>query len=264
MSRVVVFSPSRYSLYTITVTELLHRQGVEVSALVVRRLSDPRRFLSEFRRDGTRLLRKIYRKLLLRQNAYRERNFETIVDLMRNEGISDKSVDELGRRRGIPVHLVSDLNHPQVIDMLTAAGPDVVVFTGGGLLRQPVLDRSGAGVVNCHAGILPAYRGMDVIEWALLEGRPDQVGISVHFMDRGVDTGDILRTRCISIDPQDGIGLVRDRFEPVMCREIVAACVDYLEGRLERQPQRAEDGKQYFIMHPRLVKLAEEKLRLLV
>jgi methionyl-tRNA formyltransferase len=259
-NRVVVFSPSRYSLYTITVAELLLRREVDVAAVVVRRLTSPKRFASEFRRDGTRLLRKIFKKLLLRGHAYTGRKFETIADLMRQEGIRAKSVDELCRSKGIAVRYVSDLNDPEVIELLKETSPSLVVFTGGGLIRQPVLDRSGAGVVNCHAGILPPYRGMDVIEWAILEGNPDQVGITVHFMDKGVDTGDILRARRIDIDPQDGLGQIRDRFEPLMCREIVAACLDFLGGRLVRKPQRPQEGRQYFIMHPRLFEITAKRL----
>jgi hypothetical protein len=45
-----------------------------------------------------------------------------------------------------------------------------------------------------------------------------------------------------------------------MPQELVAACLDYLNGKIDRRPQRAEDGNQYFIMHPRLINLAGMKL----
>ncbi len=149
-----------------------------------------------------------------------------------------------------------------MVELLEKTEPDLVVFTGGGIIRQPVLERAGAGVVNCHAGILPAYRGMDVIEWAILENRLDQVGISVHFMAQGVDTGDILRVRQIELPADIELSQVRDLFEPIMTREIVSSCADYLQGKLERRPQRLEDGKQYFVMHPLLLEATERKFKI--
>ncbi len=45
------------------------------------------------------------------------------------------------------------------------------------------------GVLNAHGGILPEYRGMNVMEWSLLQG--DQIGVTVHFIDSKIDTGQI-------------------------------------------------------------------------
>ena len=63
MKRVVVFSPNRFSLYTIYMAELLRRNHVDIKAIVIRKLFNPSRFLSEFGRDGSRLFKKIWKKL---------------------------------------------------------------------------------------------------------------------------------------------------------------------------------------------------------
>lgn len=260
MDEVVVFSPSRYSLYTLCVVELLRRQGVEIAGIFVRRLLNPSRFVHEFRRDGKRLLGKIWRKLILRQRVEPALPYETLQSLVRREGIPYRSVDEF-RTEGIAVFFCDDLNEASVLKQLEAIRPRLAVFTGGGLLRPEVLERCGEGVLNCHAGILPRYRGMDVIEWAILEGNFHQVGCTVHFMDRGVDTGDIVRVCPIPLQAGDELHRLRERFEPLMCREMVAACLDVLNGRAQRLPQKAEEGRQYFIMHPALVAVAARRLR---
>jgi methionyl-tRNA formyltransferase len=260
MSSVVIFSPSRYSLYTISVTELLHRYGVDVQAVIVRRLVNPGRFVSEFRRDGARLLKKIWKKLVLRERAYSEQPFETMASFMRAESIRFKTVDALTSEYRIPIQYCRDLNDPAVVETLRRLKPDLVVFTGGGLIRKEVLANAGAGVVNCHMGMLPSYRGMDVVEWPILEGDLEHIGMTVHFMDEGVDTGDILRTRKVDFAAGDTIKQIRDRFEPLMCREIVSVCVDFLAGKVKRQPQKKEAGKQYFVMHQSLIALAGQKL----
>jgi folate-dependent phosphoribosylglycinamide formyltransferase PurN len=261
MSSVVVFSPSRYSLYTITVTELLRHQNVEVKAVIVRKLVNPGRFVSEFRRDGARLIKKIWKKLVLRERAYSEQTFETMASFMRVEGIRFKTVDVLTREYDIPIQYCRDLNDPEVVETLRRLKPDLVIFTGGGLIRKEVLASAGAGVVNCHMGMLPRYRGMDVVEWPILEGDFERIGMTVHFMDEGVDTGDILRTKRVDYVLGDTIKQIRDRFEPLMCREIVSICADFLAGKVKRQPQKRGAGKQYFVMHPRLIRLAGQKLK---
>ncbi len=263
MSRIVLFSPSRYSLYSIVVTELLLRNQVQVEAIVVRKMTNWRRFTSEYRRDGNLLWRKIWKKLVLRKSAYRKRPFETIVDLMATEGITQRKLDDFQSTHNIPVVFTPDLNAPGVIQLLRATEPHLVVFTGGGLIRAEVLQLAGAGVLNCHSGLLPDYRGMDVIEWPILEGRYDHLGLTVHFMDQGVDTGDLLRVQVVELKPGDRVDTIRDRFEPMMCRLLVNTCVDFLAGRIHPVPQRLSDGKQYYRMHPRLLQIVEKRLEML-
>jgi methionyl-tRNA formyltransferase len=261
MSSVVLFSPSRFSLYTITVAALLEREGIEVKAIFVRRLLNPKRFFSEFARDGSRLLKKIWKKLVLRERAYNPAEFETLASFMQTEKILEKNVDELGHKFKIPVIYCNDLNDSLVVKGLKEIKPDLVVFTGGGLIRKEVLANSGTGILNCHMGLLPRYRGMDVVEWPILEGKTESIGMTVHFMDDDVDTGDILRTRKVDFEVGETIKQIRDRFEPIMCRELVVACREFLKGDLKRKPQKKADGRQYFKMHPRLIALAEAKLK---
>jgi folate-dependent phosphoribosylglycinamide formyltransferase PurN len=260
MKRVFLFSPSRHSLYTTTVAELLRQRGIAISTIVVMRLLNRKRLVSEFRRDGTRLLRKVWSKLLLRERGYARDDTETIVSFRKGLNIRYRDVDQFGRRWNVPVVYCNTLNDSEVVEHLEKTQPDLVVFTGGGLIRKQVLDRSGHGVVNCHMGILPEYRGMDVVEWPILAGAMDRIGVTVHFMDQGVDTGDILMVKKIEPRKDETVNQLRKRFEPLMCESIVDACVGFLEGRVERHTQRIEDGKQYFVMHRSLIKLVDRKL----
>jgi methionyl-tRNA formyltransferase len=261
MNRIVIFSPSQYSLYSICVTELLRRNGVEIQGVFVRKLINPQRLLSEFGRDGSRLFKKIWNKLILRQRGYTPRSYPTMADLIQQEKIDIMKIDEFETKYAIPVTYCSDLNDPHVENGLRSIKPDLVVFTGGGLIRETVLSLAGAGVLNCHLGVLPDYRGMDVVEWPILERRYDRVGMTVHFMDRGLDTGDILRIQPLTISPGDNIQQIRGKAEPIMCQTMVNTCRDYLAGKLERHPQSSAAGKQYFIMHPRLIAIAANNLK---
>ena len=262
MKKVIVFSPNRYSLYTTTVSEMLIQRGVTISAIYVRKLINPARMFSEFRRDGSRLLKKIWKKLFLRQAAYRKNDLENILSFRKKNHISISKLDDFQSKYSIPVISCSNLNDPVVIKGLQEIQPDLVVFTGGGLIRQEILSNSGNGVLNCHMGTLPPYRGMDVIEWPILEDHFDQIGITVHFMDQGLDTGDILQVRPIQANQDETISVLRDRIEPIMCQTLVDTCVDFLNGSVARRPQDIQAGKQYFKMHPILIKIASKKLKI--
>ena len=262
MKKIILFSPSRYSLYSSTIAEMLIQRGILISAIYVRKLLDPQRFFSEFQRDGSRLLKKIWKKLVLRKAAYRPRSFETILDLRNELNIQAQDLDHFRSHFSVPVHYCQTLNDPIVVAGLKELRPELVIFTGGGLIRDEILENAGAGVLNCHMGILPRYRGMDVVEWPILERQIDQIGMTVHFMDKGLDTGDILRSRRVHIQPGETLQELRDRMEPIMCQTLVDTCMDYLDGKIVRTPQGKLDGKQYFKIHPRLMKIAADRLSL--
>ncbi|HYD20745.1 MAG TPA: formyltransferase family protein, partial [Flavipsychrobacter sp.] len=116
------------------------------------------------------------------------------------------------------------------------------------------------GVLNCHMGILPRYKGMDVVEWPLLLNDKDNVGVTTHFMDKGVDTGRIIAKEYIKPRAGETIAQLRQRFEPVMVKNLVQSTMDILNNMAEAVEQE-DRGHQYFIMHPRLAEIAAENLK---
>ena len=84
---------------------------------------------------------------------------------------------------------VETTNGPSTVRVIRDLQPDVLVHAGAGIIRPPVLEVPRAGTLNLHAGIAPPIRGLQSIHWALLEGRPDWAGSTVHFVDSGIDTG---------------------------------------------------------------------------
>ncbi len=147
------------------------------------------------------------------------------------------------------------------MEFLVQLKPDVVVFSGGGIVREPVLQIPSMGVLNCHSGLLPKYRGMDVVEWAILESKEEpQIGLTLHFMDRGVDTGPILLRQPEQVQPGDTLARIRRRLEPKMVRLMMRGLRGLRDGSVGSQEQSSEDGRQYFVMHPRLKVVAEKKV----
>ena len=92
------------------------------------------------------------------------------------------------------------------------------------IIRRPLLEAAPLGFVNFHAGKLPIYRGRNVVNWALINGETE-IGLTAHFMDEGIDTGDILLQRTLPIAWTDTYGDVLSRVVdafPDLVRDAVA------------------------------------------
>jgi folate-dependent phosphoribosylglycinamide formyltransferase PurN len=88
--------------------------------------------------------------------------------------------------------LVDSVNDERTIALLDEAAPALVVVHGTRIIARSVLKAINVPVMNVHAGITPRYRGVHGGYWALCDGRPDLAGSTVHLVDAGIDTGDIL------------------------------------------------------------------------
>lgn len=264
MMRLAILAPIRTSPYARLLAHLLSSEpGVTLAQVIVRTPWTLQRMRSEFRRDGLRLLRKAHRKLILRERAYADER-DTIVALSRQHGLSGRTIEDVARMHGFPVTTVKDHNDAAALRTLSSAQADVVAFTGGGLLRKELLSIPRLGVLNCHMGVLPQYRGMDVVEWPFLEhSRVEaaaRVGLTVHYMDAGVDTGPILLRRPIPVTAGETFARIRQRMEPQMVLAMLDAIRGVRDGVLSPVVQSAADGRQYYVMHPRVYAASERRL----
>jgi Formyl transferase len=94
------------------------------------------------------------------------------------------------------------LGSPASLRLLDRLRPDLALHAMGVIYRHPVISRCGMGILNAHIGRLPKYRGRSVMEWSLLCG--DDTGVSVFFIDEGIDTG----RRLILFEPVPLDGIV--------------------------------------------------------
>jgi len=161
-------------------------------------------------------------------------------------------------RTPIPLHYVDDHNGPACLDLLKSLAPDVVVLGGTGIIKPALLALPRIGTLGCHYALLPEFRGFNVTEWAILEGRP--VGVSILWVDAGVDTGDVLMDRRVVIRTGETIATLRRRSAELGKQLFVESLRRVMEGDQPRRPQRLVDGRQFYRMHPRLIRAAEQKL----
>ena len=154
----------------------------------------------------------------------------------------------------IPVLQPARIKDRQAIEEIRALRPDVmVVMAYGQILPRGVLEIPEIACLNLHASLLPRWRGAAPIQAAIAAG-DREIGITVMYMDEGLDTGDILLQRTIDILPADTGGALHDRLAGVAPETLLESLDLLAKGKAPRTPQdnavatyapklKREDGK---------------------
>ena len=144
---------------------------------------------------GERIGEKL-RKLMLNPRNLWQKGWRWFRDRKRYAGGGEArfffSDQPLGLDREDLVVEVPHINHPDVLALAKRLKPDVIAVFGTSLIRGPLLTKGRLGIVNLHGGPSPTYRGADCTFWALYNGEPDQVGCTLHYIDAGIDTGNLI------------------------------------------------------------------------
>lgn len=119
------------------------------------------------------------------------------------------AVKEAARRHHLPLRDFGPQDRATVTQAVLAAAPQAVIVAAfGHILREPLLSSPPLGCINVHASLLPRWRGVSPVQYAILHGDV-WTGVSIMRMDAGVDTGPVLAQRAVAIDPEaDAAGLL--------------------------------------------------------
>lgn len=147
------------------------------------------------------------------------------------------AVKELAMARGIHVLQPTRVRSPEAVTEIAALEPDLlVVMAYGQILSQELLDVPKLGALNLHASLLPRHRGAAPVHAAILAG-DDRTGITVMWMDAGLDTGDILLKSECAIAPEDTAGMLHDRLAELAPRALAEALRLISAGQAPREKQ---------------------------
>lgn len=129
----------------------------------------------------------------------------------RGNKLTPPPVKVLAESRGLAVFQPLKLRAPEVVAELQSLAPDLIVVVAyGQILPKSVLEIPRYGCINVHASLLPAYRGAAPINKAIIDGQTE-TGITTMLMDVGLDTGDMLVKKALSIGPCETAGQLHDR-----------------------------------------------------
>lgn len=98
---------------------------------------------------------------------------------------------------------IPSVNSQECITILKEISPDIIIVNGTRLLSKEVIEATNAIIINMHTGITPKYRGSHGAYWALRNNDKENAGVTVHFIDEGIDTGKIIYQSTIPITADD-------------------------------------------------------------
>lgn len=98
---------------------------------------------------------------------------------------------------------VTSVNDKITMHSLQELDPDIVVVNGTRIISRQILNSIKARFINTHVGITPKYRGVHGGYWAIANNDDENCGVTIHFVDAGIDTGKIIYQKRVKVTPKD-------------------------------------------------------------
>jgi methionyl-tRNA formyltransferase len=146
-------------------------------------------------------------------------------------------VKEAATAMGYPVLQPVKIKEPRFIETVISMDPELlVVIAYGRILPGSFLSIPRLGAINIHASLLPKYRGPAPVQWAIING-DEETGVTTIWMDEGMDTGDILLSATVSIQPDDTTARLSRRLAEVGGQVLIETLARLKSEALVGQPQ---------------------------
>ncbi|CEO20956.1 methionyl-tRNA formyltransferase [Paraclostridium sordellii] len=138
-------------------------------------------------------------------------------------------VDVVANKYNIPIYKEKDVNSSNFLESIGNLDLDLILCVNfNQILKKEIISIPKIGCINTHASLLPKYRGRAPLNWAMINGEK-YTGVTVHFIDDGIDTGDILLQEKIEIDEHDYISDLLEKVKHVY-PNIVLKSIKLLES----------------------------------
>ena len=158
----------------------------------------------------------------------------------RGHKLSPPPVKVAAQKAGLSVMQPESLKEEMFLRGLVSLTPEfVIVVAYGKILPKAILDLPVRGCINVHASLLPKYRGAAPIEWAIINGE-EKTGVTTMFMDKGLDTGDVLLQRETEIGREDTAGSLALKLAELGASLLIETIKGIRDGRTKPVPQTGE------------------------
>ncbi|MHA1940179.1 MAG: methionyl-tRNA formyltransferase [Candidatus Hodarchaeales archaeon] len=154
------------------------------------------------------------------------------------------SLKELCRRCGLPFYIVENHNSKRAFDILKSLQPDVLITANTRIIQKHVIKLPLKAAINIHTSKLPHYAGLDSIFWALYHGEKE-IGVSIHHLEPGLDTGDIVLQETIPVMPADNLETLTEKANHLGAQLTVKTVGKFEKGDFKGFPQDREQ-RSYF------------------
>lgn len=141
--------------------------------------------------------------------------------------LKNKNVLNFLNEKGIPViQLISNINSEASVKEIQSYQPDLLIsILGNQIFKEPIINLAPKGCLNLHTALLPKYRGLMPTFW-VLKNNESHTGVSVFFVDKGIDSGPIVVQKKVTIGDKTQQELIQETKKLGM--EAIAEAVDFI------------------------------------
>lgn len=155
----------------------------------------------------------------------------------RGHKMAHPPVYECAERHGTPVYQPENLKKENFEHILREHNPELIaVVAYGKILPEYVLNFPKYGCINVHGSLLPKYRGAAPMQWCLINGE-EKTGVTTMYMEKGLDTGDMLLKEEIDITDDDNYETIHDKLNVIGAKLLVDTVSALMAGTCTRIPQ---------------------------
>ncbi len=155
----------------------------------------------------------------------------------RGNVLTPTPVKSLALQNNIPVYTPKTLRDEAFMETLRELAPDIIVVVAyGKILPKEVLFYPKHGSVNVHVSLLPKYRGAAPMQRAIMDGEKE-TGVTIMYMDEGLDTGDIILSERFPIGKKDNFETIHDKSAEIGGNLMLRALAAIENGTATREKQ---------------------------
>ncbi|WP_047503552.1 methionyl-tRNA formyltransferase [Staphylococcus sp. ZWU0021] len=160
----------------------------------------------------------------------------------RKRVLTPPPVKEVAIKHGLPVYQPEKLAQSSELEQLIDLEADLIVTAAfGQILPESLLNAPKLGAINVHASLLPKYRGGAPIHQAIMDGQTE-TGISIMYMVKKLDAGDIISQQAIEIEHQDDVGTMHDKLSFLgaeLLKETLPSIINGTNNRITQNESEA-------------------------
>lgn len=153
-----------------------------------------------------------------------------------------------------------NINNKNIANKINTITPDLIICCGISVLSKKFIDLINTkNILNLHGGNPLEYRGLDSHLWSIYHNDFKNIQVTLHFLEKKIDTGDIVIKRKINLDKVKYLHELR-YFNILLCEKMVTSIINYFKKsrKIKRNPQKNK-GRYYSSIPDDLVQLCEQK-----
>lgn len=159
--------------------------------------------------------------------------------------IFNKSISDILKQRNINEIIISgSINSIENLKIIKSYNPDLIIsILGNQIFKKPLIDLAPKGCINLHTAFLPKYRGLMPTFW-VLKNNEDYTGVSVFFIDEGIDSGPIIIQEKVKIGNKTQQDLIKETKHIGM--KLILKAIDLIDNNKVELINNPESEKSYY------------------